>query len=168
MDGALGLEKIKESLPFTLSDEITPHFVWPVRVYLEDTDAGGIAYHATALKYFERARTEFVRSLGIELRASFKHGLSYVVHSLNLNYRQPSLLDECVWVVIELKKLGGTYMLFGQSLYGENGELKVQGDIKVACVALETLKPTKLPVELRTCLQSYLNQQNGLSQERPV
>ena len=127
-------------------------FKFPIRVYIEDTDVGGIVFYANYLKYFERARTEFVRNLGFELRAGFNGGVSYVVHSLNLRYLQPATLDQVLDVTASIDKLGRTYMDFKQAVYDENGTCLVEGSVRVACVSLACGKPRALPTELKDVL----------------
>ena len=86
-------------------------FSIPIRVYIEDTDAGGIVFYANYLKFMERARTEFVRSLGVELRAGMQQNISYVVHSLEIEYKKSAKLDDLVTVSAEVVTLGKTFML---------------------------------------------------------
>jgi len=123
-------------------------FTWPIRVYVEDTDAGGIVFYANYLKYFERARTEFIRAAGFEWRHGFADNISYVVHSLDIKYLKSARLDDSIRVTVELKKMGKTYLLFKQQVINEAGELLVEGNVKIACVHLETSKPRVLPAEM--------------------
>ena len=123
-------------------------FRLPIRVYIEDTDVGGIVFYANYLKYFERARTEFIRHLGFELRGDFERGISYVVHSLNMRYIAPAKLDEILYVSAEVVKSGRTYIDFSQRVENSLGKLLVEGNIKVACVSLENDKPRVLPAAL--------------------
>lgn len=125
-----------------------------VRVYIEDTDAGGIVYHANYLKYLERARTEFVRGKGFELQKSFETGVSYVVHSMALRYHQPARLDDVLRVSVELDKVAKTYFSFKQNIFAVDGELKLSADVKVACVSLPELKPSRLPAGLKQQLEN--------------
>jgi acyl-CoA thioester hydrolase len=126
-------------------------FNWPVRVYIEDTDAGGIVYYANYLKFFERARTEFVRNCGIALRAGLDAGVSYVVQSVNLKYHRPARLDDELDVTVQLEELGASYMVFSQEAR-RNQELLASARVKVVCVDLETLKPKRIASDLRKTL----------------
>ncbi len=127
-------------------------FSIPVRVYIEDTDAGGIVFYANYLKFMERARTEYIRSLGIELRAGMKQNISYVVHSLEIKYQKPAKLDDLVTVTANISKLGKTYMVFEQRVIDENGGVLVVAEVKVVCVALESGKPRVMDSRLINAL----------------
>lgn len=124
----------------------------PIRIYIEDTDAGGIVFYANYLKYFERARTEHIRRLGFQLRQGLQDNISYVVHSLELKYHRPARLDDEVVVCAELAQLGRTFMLFHQWVEMNDGTLLVDGHVKVACVALDSGKPRVLSDELKAAL----------------
>lgn len=129
----------------------------PVRVYIEDTDAGGIVFYANYLKYFERARTELIRSLRYSLRAGLNNGLSYVVHSIELKYHMPALLDDEIQVSARLSKLGKTYMIFDQQAH-RGSSLLVSAKVKIACVSYPGLKPRALDSELGSRLKQYLQE----------
>lgn len=131
------IEKKQQSGEFTL----------PVRVYIEDTDAGGIVYYVNYLKFMERARTEYLRTLGYQHYALADDNFQFVVHSANVQYRQPARIDDALMVTARLKKLGKATLLFEQQvLRGQT--LLCQADIKVACVTADTLKPTGIPSAL--------------------
>jgi tol-pal system-associated acyl-CoA thioesterase len=116
-----------------------------VRVYIEDTDAGGVVFYANYLRYLERARTEFIRSLGFQRVIQLEEGISYVVHSLNIHYRKPARLDDELQVFACVTELGKTFILFEQQVIkADTGELLVKAQVKVACVDAETLKPRRL------------------------
>jgi len=123
-------------------------FSLPLRVYIEDTDAGGIVFYANYLKYFERARTEFMRSIGFELRRGMAGNINYVVHSLELKYLRPARLDDLIQVHAQIEKIGRTYLVFQQWVTDENGQSLVTAWVKVACVNFDTAKPRALPSEL--------------------
>ncbi len=123
-------------------------FSLPVRVYIEDTDAGGIVYYANYLKYLERARTEFFRQKGIELRQCFDQNINYVVHSLSLNYKKPAHLDDQLQVTAFPEKIARTYLNFAQSVYHQSGDLLVEAQVKIACLHFDTGKPRALPEDL--------------------
>ncbi len=122
-------------------------FSIPVRVYIEDTDAGGIVYYVNYLKYIERSRTEFLRSFGYDKPAILEGGLLLVVHSAQINYRRPARLDNLLSVTAQIHKLARTYIEFQQQvLRGE--ELVCEGLIRIACVDAETMKPSALPASM--------------------
>lgn len=127
-------------------------FKLPIRVYIEDTDVGGIVFYANYLKYFERARTEYIRDLGFELRGDFEKGISYVVHSLNMRYIAPAKLDQVLFVSAQVEKLGRSYIDFNQRVEDDCGKLLVEGSVKVACVSLNNEKPRVLPEALVNAL----------------
>ena len=128
----------------------------PIRIYIEDTDAGGIVFYANYLRYFERARTEFIRSLGFQLRQGLQDNISYVVHSVELRYHKPARLDDEVVAYAELAALGRTYMMFRQWVEKVDGTLLVEGQVKVACVALDSGRPRALAKELTKELSKEL------------
>ena len=120
-------------------------FTWPVRVYWEDTDAGGIVFYANYLKFFERARTEWLRSLGIaqgELRASA--GGIFVVSETSVRYLAPAKLDDELLVTAELKDVGKASLIIRQQ--ARRGEtLLVEGTIRIGWVDDKTLRPGRIP-----------------------
>jgi len=128
-------------------------FSLPIRVYIEDTDAGGIVFYANYLKYMERARTEFIRHLGVELRAGLQENISYVVHSLEVKYHKPARLDDLLMVSAEVLKVANTYIAFTQKVYAECGALLVSAQVKVACVSLDEGKPRRLSEKLSCALR---------------
>jgi len=129
------------------------NFLLPLRVYIEDTDAGGIVFYANYLKYFERARTEFIRAKGYELRRSLEENISFVVHSLDIKYLKPAKLDDLVQVSVVLQKMGKSFLLFRQQVLAQDGLCLVEGHVKVACVHLDTAKPRALPERLVDALE---------------
>lgn len=131
-------------------------FCHPVRVYLEDTDAGGIVFYANYLKYFERARTEFVRAHGFEMRQSLASGISFVVAGLALDYKRSAFLDDELHIYVAVKAYKKTYFEVNQwaERKSDPGVTLVQGTIKVACVDLATGKPRRMPSELEQALKN--------------
>lgn len=121
-------------------------FKLPVRVYIEDTDAGGIVFHAKYLHFMERARTEWVRTKGVALRSGLAENISYVVQKLAIHYRKAGKLDDELLVTAELVGLGRVWMEFRQEVIRQSdNELLASADVKVACVALDTGRPRALP-----------------------
>lgn len=129
-------------------------FEWPVRVYVEDTDAGGIVFYANYLKFFERARTEWVRDRGISLRSGLEQGISFVVHSLQMQYHQPAYLDDQLGITAQLIAVKRTYMVFRQEAWRKpDNTLLASGEVKVACVQLPEGRPRQFPGDLKAILQ---------------
>ena len=130
-------------------------FSCPFRVYVEDTDAGGIVFYANYLRFMERARTEFFRSLGFNKPALFD-GLQFVVRDLDLVYHQPALLDDMIEVTAEPIKLSRVSVEIAQQVFRE-GSLLVAGRVKVACVGVEAKRPKPIPAEIYRTLENYLH-----------
>src|SRR3954447_26614985 len=106
----------------------------PVRVYYQDTDAGGVVYHAQYLAFMERARTELLNDARIDLaRFSEKHGLLFMVHHIDVTYHRPALLNDLLSVSAEVAKMGRASLLFRQRVE-RGGELLVEADVSVALV----------------------------------
>jgi len=124
-------------------------FVWPVRVYYEDTDGGGVVYHANYLKFMERARTEWLRSLGFD-QTALRHdpGVLFVVREVRLKYRKPACFNDALNVVTELSGSGRSLLEFGQTiLRGE--EILTEAKVEVVCVDAERFKPVAIPPAIR-------------------
>lgn len=125
-------------------------FYWPVRVYIEDTDAGGVVFHARYLHYMERARTEWVRSKGVALRTGLSENISYVVQKLNIHYAVPAKLDDELQVSAELITSRRASLGFRQQVKRlSDGTLLAEADVRIACVALDTGRPRALPENMR-------------------
>ena len=125
-------------------------FSWPVRVYYEDTDAGGVVYHTGYLRYMERARTEWLRRLGNsqhELRA--REGLLFAVNRITINYRKPARIDELLEVRSTLISRGAASLVFGQTILNERGEVLCDAEVGVACLNAADMKPRRLPDSIK-------------------
>ena len=119
-------------------------FSLPVKVYLEDTDAGVIVYHVNYLKYMERARTEFLSQLGYDKPAILASGLMLVVHSMELKFLAPATLSEQLHATARVLKLGRTNVVFEQHV--KRGEQKVcSAEVRVACISQSEHKPKAMP-----------------------
>ena len=130
-------------------------FKFPVRVYWEDTDAGGVVYYATYLRFLERARTEWLRTLGIDqARLLREERLQFVVVEANIRYHRPAKFDDELLVSAALDSLRGASVTFAQEIRrgGEAGELLVSATVRAACLASDTLKPRPLPQALASQL----------------
>jgi acyl-CoA thioester hydrolase len=120
-------------------------FSWPARVYWEDTDGGGIVYYANYLRFLERARTEWLRSLGYSQHAlSAQAGILFTVVSLSVDYRLPAKLDDELTVTCQPEAEGAVTVRFAQRIYREEC-LLVEASVRVACIDARTLRPKRLP-----------------------
>ena len=125
-----------------------------VRVYYEDTDAGGVVFYANYLKFLERARTEWLRELGVEQSAlAAQEGRMFVVHSLDMTYRKPARLDDFITIRSRITRVGRASIHFEQRAE-RDGELLAHGSIQVCCVDAAQLRPAALPAIVRTKLES--------------
>ena len=132
-----------------------PVFTWPVRVYWEDTDAGGIVFYANYLKFFERARTEWLRSLGIaqsSLRESV--GGIFIVSETSVRYLAPARLDDELLVTAELKDVGKASLIIRQQAR-RGATLLAEGTIRIGWVDDQTLRPGRIP----DAIQELLNRE---------
>ncbi|MGV3572723.1 MAG: tol-pal system-associated acyl-CoA thioesterase [Ramlibacter sp.] len=123
-------------------------FTWPLRVYWEDTDAGGIVFYANYLKFFERARTEWLRSLGISqgaLRAAT--GGMFVVGETSVRYLRPARLDDELLVTAQLEAAGRASLIIAQAAR-RDGELLAEGTIRIGWVDASTLRPGRIPRDI--------------------
>ena len=129
-------------------------FSVPMRVYIEDTDAGGIVYYANYLKFMERARTEYMRSLGYGKVALFD-GLQLVVHDLQLKYHKPARLDDEIVVSAELTGLTKVTFSMSQAVY-LGDQLLVEGSVRVACINADNKRPAAIPKAMFQHLTSQI------------
>jgi acyl-CoA thioester hydrolase len=131
-------------------------FVWPLRVYFEDTDAGGVVYHARYLNFFERARTEMLRDLGVrnsELQE--KHGLIWVVLDMHVAFRQAARLDDELLVTCELLWLKGVRQGFGQRMTRKSDDVLVAtAELTLAMLHARSHKPARPPAWINKVLQN--------------
>jgi acyl-CoA thioester hydrolase len=124
-------------------------FEWPVRVYYEDTDAGGVVYHTSYIRFLERARTEWLRNLGYsQARLVEEIGLVFSVVSLEVKYLLPARLDDLLQVRSNVEQGGGASVSFQQVIHRGEQEL-VRGTVVVACLDSSTFKPRRLPASMR-------------------
>ena len=124
-------------------------FVLPVRVYFQDTDAGGVVYHASYVNFMERARTEWLRTHGYSNAGLMKEfGVVFVVRSLKLDYLKPALLDDLLSVTAQIKEIGRSRLNLLQSVLRGN-ELLTEAEVHLVCVSLQGFKPVSVPEALR-------------------
>ncbi|MAF67993.1 MAG: tol-pal system-associated acyl-CoA thioesterase [Micavibrio sp.] len=124
----------------------------PIRVYYEDTDAGGVMYHASHIRFCERGRTEFLRELGFQNSGLFKkHGLLFVVRHLSADYRMPAFLDDMLSLTTYVLSTKNTSFVMRQTLKRDKNTL-FEMDVVIACISKEG-KPVKIPLEILSLLK---------------
>ena len=129
-------------------------FEFPVRVYYEDTDAGGIVYYANYLKFFERARTEWLRALGIEQDLLLSKNVAFVVTQVLMDNKKPAKFNELLTVSSQISTLKQTSLVFDQQIHNVADDLVCSAQIKVACIALQEMKARAIPAEVAEVLKS--------------
>jgi acyl-CoA thioester hydrolase len=129
-----------------------PAFEWPVRVYYEDTDAGGVVYHARYLHFLERARSEWLRALGFEqARLRSEHGILFAVRKMSLEFVRPACLDQALRVTVALGEPRRASLDFCQQILdAENGHLCCRATANIACIDAERRCPIRIPERLLT------------------
>lgn len=129
-----------------MTESASDVFCLPLRVYMEDTDAGGIVFHARYLNFMERARTEWVRSFGVRLRDGLSDNISYVVQKLSIHYGMPAKLDDQLLITAEPAGSGRVWMNFRQRVMRASDHTELAAaDVRVACIALDSGRPRRLP-----------------------
>jgi acyl-CoA thioester hydrolase len=134
--------------------EMPSVFTWAVRVYYEDTDAGGIVFYANYLKFFERARTEWLRAAGIGQQELLEQqGAVFVVKTASLDYHAPARLDDELKLTLTVEKLGRASVQFAQQAW-RGAQLLTSASVKVGCVDAATMRPRSLPDETAAKMRS--------------
>ena len=129
-----------------------PAFRLPVRVYYQDTDAGGVVFHATYLDYFERARTEWLRDLGFDIGVlAQRDGVLFIVREFRVAYARPAQLDDLLDVTVGVEHIGRAQFTLAQQVL-RGGEALVRGSVNLACVGSGSFRPVRVPEALRTTL----------------
>ncbi len=126
-------------------------YVWHARVYYEDTDAGGVVYYANYLKFMERARTEWLRSLGIEQdKLAQNLNVLFAVRSVNIKYKQPAKFNDSLTVTVEPFALKPASVSFKQAIMKQSKETNVltTGEINVVCLRVNDFSPQSIPKNL--------------------
>jgi 4-hydroxybenzoyl-CoA thioesterase len=134
----------------TTVDPLAPdHSPLRFRIYLEDTDAGGIVYHTSYLRFMERARTEALRRAGVQQSEGFKSDLSFVLHSMNLRFHSAAVLDSEVTVSCELKAHRGASLEFLQVVRDvATSEAHCSAEVVVACISIQSKRPRRIPPDV--------------------
>ncbi|PJK11193.1 tol-pal system-associated acyl-CoA thioesterase [Lysobacteraceae bacterium NML08-0793] len=123
-------------------------FEWPVRIYWEDTDAGGVVYHAQYLAFMERARSEWMRALGHGQELLRKqYGLAFVVRAMQIDFRAPARLDDLLAVSVSLAQCRRASLVIAQEIRCEH-RLLLDAQVKIAAVSADTFRPVAIPDEL--------------------
>ncbi|KOO05316.1 tol-pal system-associated acyl-CoA thioesterase [Vibrio nereis] len=121
------------------------HFEWPVTVYYEDTDAGGVVYHSNYLKYFERARTELLRSVGVSQHTLLEQNIGFVVRHMDIDFLQGARLDDHLTVKTEIAETKKASLTFCQEIVNPGGKTLCKAMVKVACIDNEKMRPIAIP-----------------------
>lgn len=132
-----------------------PRFLLPIRVYYEDTDAGGVVYYANYLRFMERARTEWLRALGHEQRALMDEGIAFAARSVTAEYLKPARLDDELTVVSTIESLGRAQIVFAQRVERAT-ELLVDAKIRIACFDPVRGKAMAMPKEIHEQFKALL------------
>lgn len=142
-------------------DQKSDAFTLPVRVYFEDTDAGGVVYYANYLKFFERCRAEWLRAVGHDQVDLLRDpGIAFVVRSVNIEYLKPARLDEQLCVSLEVDRISRVQIFFRQRIRRANPAARngwdelVSGTFQIVCVNSTLMKTTSIPPFLRTKLEA--------------
>jgi acyl-CoA thioester hydrolase len=121
---------------------------FPIRIYWEDTDAGGVVFYANYLKFFERARTEWLRTAGVGQQAlRDETGAMFVVAEVHMRYLAPARLDDTIVVSVQMEEKGAASMVLVQEAWRGN-TLLAQGRIRIGCVQADTLRPRRIPAQV--------------------
>lgn len=133
-------------------------FSQPIRVYIEDTDAGGIVYYVNYLKFMERARTELMRTLGFSKDYIFNHDLMFVVSEVGVHYLRPAVLDDELRATARIEQLRGASMVMHQRVL-RGDQVLAQGSVTIACVDRAGVKPRRIPRDMADKLRPVSAQQ---------
>ena len=129
-------------------------FSLPIRIYFEDTDSGGVVYHSNYLKFMERARTEWLRSIGIDQRhLKQDHQIMFVVHRIDIQFKLPARFNDDLIVKSELKDIGSSKIEFRQMIY-RNDEMLIDASVDIACIDSEKFKPVRIPPTIKQTMES--------------
>ena len=130
--------------------------ILPIKIYYEDTDAQGVVYYANYLKFFERARTEFLREIGYKQKELMEKGAIFVVREVSIEFRKPDNLDQQIEIHTQIIKAGKVSFDFNQEALSKEGDLLCGGIVKCGCLALNDFKPKALPSKLHQGMKSLL------------
>jgi len=133
---------------------MSTEFTWPVRVYYEDTDAGGVVYYANYLRYFERARTEWLNQMQIDQVELLEQNVAFVVTKAEIDYLKPARLNDELMLISRIKNVRAASVEFEQELFLQDKNLDEstmlnKANIKVACLKLKTFSPCRIPTTIK-------------------
>jgi acyl-CoA thioester hydrolase len=134
-------------------------FTWPVRIYYEDTDTGGVVFYANYLKFFERARTEWLRSLGFsQEKLAREDKAMFVVRNTAVDYFSPARLDDLLTITVSITKMGRASVVFQQEAWRHDATptCLARGTITIACVGTENLRPQTISPEILHLMRGSL------------
>ena len=139
-----------------------PPFVWQMRVYWEDTDGGGVVYHARYLNFFERARTEWLRSLGMNQSVlAEQHAIVFAVRRMEIDFRLAARLDDELLVSAQPVALGAARVTFMQKMQrAADGELLAEARVEAACLAADSFRAARLPPWIRQQIAGSMEQED--------
>lgn len=120
-------------------------FEWPVTVYYEDTDAGGVVYHSNYLKFFERARTELLRAAGVSQQVLLEQNIGFVVRHMDIDFLQGARLDDHLVVKTSIADLKKASLTFCQEIVNPEGKILCKAMVKVACIDNKKMRPKAMP-----------------------
>ena len=130
------------------------NFLWPVRVYYEDTDSGGVVYYANYLKFMERARTEWLRIHGFEQTELMReHGVIFVVRDVHISYLRPAVFNDLLQVSVSVHATGRSWIEFAQTVERVN-EILTHANVKIVCVNQLSFKPVEIPEIIREKMEN--------------
>jgi acyl-CoA thioester hydrolase len=142
-----------DSIPSKAQPRSGDVYTHPIRVYWEDTDAGGVVFYANYLKYFERARTEWLRSLGVSQQAmALEDGAVFIVSDTQVKYRAPARLDDELRVSVQLQHVGGASLTLTQQARRDE-QVLAESTVRIGCVDASSFNPRRLPDRVTQCLQ---------------
>ena len=130
--------------------------ILPIKIYYEDTDAQGVVYYANYLRFFERARTEYLSDVGYEQKNLMEQGAIFVVREVTIEFKQPAYLDQQIEVHTQIIKAGRVSFDFSQEVFSNEGDLLCGGVIKCGCLDSKEFKPKPLPSKLYKGMKSLL------------
>ena len=127
---------------------------WPIRIYYEDTDSGGVVYHSNYLKFMERARTEWLRDFEIDQRALKDNlNLMFVVHEIDIKFMRPAVFNDEIEVQTKLEKLGSVKIELEQKIF-RSSEILIESKVVVASVNSISMKPMRIPDEIKLLMEN--------------
>jgi acyl-CoA thioester hydrolase len=133
---------------------VSTEFSIPIRVYYEDTDSGAVVYYANYLKFMERARTEWLRTLGFEQdELSRSEGILFAVHSVRLDFLKPARFNDLLQATVAVTRRGRASLVFAQQIRRE-GITLCEGEVKVACLDAATFTPRPIPGQIQARMKS--------------